>query len=84
MVNNTSGVRSKSFIQKLWHPWGAWVAQWVEHPTLAQVMISWSMSSSPMLGSVLRARSLEPAPHSVSPSLFLSLLEDESSEGVLG
>ena len=38
--------------------WGAWVAQSVEHPTLAQVMISWFMSSSPASGSVLTAQSL--------------------------
>ena len=41
----------------------------VEHPTLAQVMISQSVSSSPALGSVLTAQSLEPALASVSPSL---------------
>ena len=41
--------------------WGAWVAQLVEHLTLAQVVISRFMSSSPTLGSVLTAQSLEPA-----------------------
>ena len=41
----------------------------VEHPTLAQVIISWSVSWSPVLGSVLTARSLESASDSVSPSL---------------
>ena len=51
--------------------WGAWVAQSVERPTSAQVMISKSMSSSPVLGSVLTARSLEPVSNSVSPSLSL-------------
>ena len=30
---------------------GAWVAQSVEHPTSAQVMISWSVGSSPASGS---------------------------------
>ena len=49
--------------------WGAWVAQSVKRPTSAQVMISQSMSSSPTLGSVLTAQSLEPASVSVSPSL---------------
>ena len=49
--------------------WGAWVAQSVKCPTLTQVMILWSMSLSPMLGSVLTAQSLEPALVSVSPSL---------------
>ena len=48
---------------------GAWVAQSAERPTSAQVMISWSVSSSPASGSVLTAQSLEPALDSVSPSL---------------
>ena len=48
---------------------GTWVAQSVKHPTLAQVMISWSVSSSPALGCVPTAQSLEPASDSVSPSL---------------
>ena len=38
------------------------------NPTLAHVMISWSVSSSPMSGSVLTAQSLEPALDLVSPS----------------
>ena len=50
-------------------PRGAWVAQSVERPTLAQVMISRLVSSSPALGSVLTAQSLEPVADSVSPSL---------------
>ena len=45
------------------------MAQSVGRPTSAQVMISWSVSSSPALGSVLTAQSLEPASDSVSPSL---------------
>ena len=48
---------------------GAWVAQSVKHLTSAQVMISQFMSSSPTMGSVLTAQSLEPASDSVSPSL---------------
>ena len=36
--------------------WLSWLC-----PTSAQVMISWSVSSSPMSGSVLTAQSLEPA-----------------------
>ena len=52
---------------------GAWVAQWVKRPTLAQVMISQFVSLSPVLGSVLTAQSLEPASDSVSPSLSLPL-----------
>ena len=34
-------------------PWGTWVAQSVKHLTLAQVMISQFLSSSPASGSVL-------------------------------
>ena len=50
---------------------GAWVVLLVELPTSAQVMISRSVSSSPTLGSVLTAQSLEPVSDSVSPSLSL-------------
>ena len=49
--------------------WGTWVAQWAEYLTSAQVTISQFVSSSPALGSVLTAQSLEPALDSVSPSL---------------
>ena len=58
---------------------GAWVAQLVKCLALAWVMISWLVSSSPTLSSVLTAQSLEPASHSVSlshsasPLLILSL-----------
>ena len=45
------------------------MAQSVQHPTSAQVMISQSVSSSPASGSVLTAQSLEPVSVSVSPSL---------------
>ena len=45
------------------------MAQLVEHLILAQVMISQSVSSSPVSGSVLMALGLEPALDSVSPSL---------------
>ena len=41
----------------------------VKHLTPAQVMISRFMGSSPALGSVLTAQSLEPALDSMSPSL---------------
>ena len=47
------------------------MAQLVKRPTLAQVMISLSVSSSPASGSVLTAQSLEPALDSVSLSLPL-------------
>ena len=52
-----------------YYPRGTWVAQSVKCLTSAQVMISWLVSSSPALGSVLTARSLEPVSDSVSPSL---------------
>ena len=48
---------------------GAWVAHSVERLTSAQVTISRLVSSSPAPGSVLPARSPEPASDSVSPSL---------------
>ena len=48
---------------------GAWVAQLVKRPTLAQVMISQFVGSNPTSGSVLMTRSLEPASDSVPPSL---------------
>ena len=55
--------------------WGTRVAQWVERPTSAQVMLSQSVSLSPVSSSVLTAQSLEPASDSVSLSLSaLSLL----------
>ena len=45
------------------------MAQSVERPTSARVMISQFMGLSPASGSVLTAYSLEPALSSVSPSL---------------
>ena len=45
------------------------MAQLVERPALAQVMISRFVGSSPALGSVLTPQSLQPASDSVSPSL---------------
>ena len=48
---------------------GVWVAQSVQHPASAQVMISQFVGSSPASGSVLTAQSLEPASDSVSASL---------------
>ena len=45
------------------------MAQSVERPTSAQVMISPSMSLSPTSGSVLTAQGLDPVSDSVSPSL---------------
>ena len=56
-------------------PVGVWVAQSVKHQTLAQVMISWFMSSSPTSVSTVSA---EPtldllSPLSVPPLLMRSL-----------
>ena len=45
------------------------MAQLVEHPALAQVMISWFVGSSPMSVSVMTAQSLEPVSDSVPSSL---------------
>ena len=53
------------------HVRGAWVAQSVEHPTSAQVMISQFVGPSPASGSVLTAPSLEPASGSMCPSLSI-------------
>ena len=60
-------------------PWGTWVAQVVERPTSAQVMISWVVGLSPASGSVLTAQSLEPASDSVSPSLSAAPLDRKST-----
>ena len=62
---------TKMFI-KVSHMGSIWVAQSVKRMTSAQVMISWFVGSSPTLGSVLIAQSLEPAFDSVSLSLCLS------------
>ena len=61
---------------------GAWVAQLVKHLTSAQVMVSWSVTSSPTLGCVLTAQSLEPASDSLSfslsaPPLLMLCLKDK-------
>ena len=53
---------------------GTWMAQSVERPTSAQVMISQFVGLSPTSGSVPTAQSLEPASDSVSPSLTAPLL----------
>ena len=65
-INYTNGL--KLLIKR-----GAWVAQSVKCPMLAQVMILLSVSSSPVLGSVLTVQSLAPASDCVSLSLCLSL-----------
>ena len=59
---------------------GAWVAQSVKHPTSTQVMISRFVGSRPPSGSVLTARSLEPASDSVSS---LSLCSSPASARAL-
>ena len=63
VIRLTLSIQQKTFIQ------GAWVAQLVERLTSAGIMISWFVGSSPTLGSVLTAQSLEPASDSVSPSI---------------
>ena len=68
VVGGRTGKGSRLSIRKL-SSQGAWVAQSVKRPTLAQVMISRSVGSSPASGSVLTAQSLEPVSDSVSPSL---------------
>ena len=69
LLDGGGDVRRKSISRDMgvgeWVCWirpsrGAWVAQSVERLTLAQVMISGSVSSSPVSGSVLTAQSLEP------------------------
>ena len=58
--------KKTSFKKKKWGGGGVeWVVQLIKRPTLAQVMISPFVSSSPTSGSVLTAQSLEPALDSV-------------------
>ena len=67
---SVKGTKIANMVLAIIDKWrGAWVAQSVERPTLAQVMISQSMGSSPASGSVLTAQSLEPVSDSVPPSL---------------
>ena len=49
------------------------MAQSIKHQTLAQVMILQFVTSSPALGSVLTAQSLDPTSDSVSFSLSIPL-----------
>ena len=65
-----TGQRAWMYDFKIRRAWGTWVAHSVEHPTSAQVMIPWFMSSSPMSGSVLTVWSLLGV---LSLSLSLSL-----------
>ena len=58
---------------KIFSFWGAWVAQFVERPSSAQVMISRPVNSSHPSSSVRTAQTLELALDSVSPSLCPSL-----------
>ena len=64
-------LESKVLCQEGW-TWGTWLAQPVKRLTLAHVMISRFVGSSPASSSVLTARSLEPVSDSVSPSLSAS------------
>ena len=67
----TNNRLTKKFKKKTWGR-GAWVAQLVKRPSLAQVMISRFVGLNPSSGSVLTAQSLEPA-LDLWLSLFLSL-----------
>ena len=71
MCNDSVSSNFTKFIEFLFFGGGGgtWVAQSVKCLTLAQVMISQLVGSSPALGSVLTAQSLEPVSDSVS--LFL-------------
>ena len=64
---------NEAFRIEISHFRSTWVAQSVKHLTLAKVMISQFVGSSPTLGSVLMAQSLEPPSDSVS-LLFLPFL----------
>ena len=69
MIHHKNQVKLAVYFLKIFNSRGAGVAQSVKRLTLVQVMISWSVSSSPASGSVLTAQSLEPVSDSVSPSL---------------
>ena len=68
-VKNREAVREAEHSLEISSLWSTRVAQSVKRPTSVQVMISQFMGSSPTLGSVLTAHSLEPASDSVSLSL---------------
>ena len=61
--------------------WGAWVAQWVKHLTLTQVMISWFVSLSPTSGPLLSPKTLLqiPCPPLSAPFLLALLTDDAPS-----
>ena len=58
VLNFVATLSFSFFFFKTLYSRGAWVAQSVERLTVAQVMTSWFVGSSPALGSVLTARSL--------------------------
>ena len=66
------GLLTDEWIKKMWYR-GAWVAQSVKHPTSVQVMISPSVSSNPVSGSVPTVQSLEPLSDSLSPFPYVHL-----------
>ena len=70
---STFNLNSRKFFLSNSYHWGAWVAQSVKTLISAQVMISPFVGSSPALGSVLTAWSLEPALDSSCVSLSLPL-----------
>ena len=70
LLGRTSGVKETWVL-------GAWVAQSVKRPTLAQVMISRFVGSNPTSRSVLMAQHLEPASDSMSLSLSFSKINNK-------
>ena len=63
------GICKKNASQNTTDGGGTWVAQLVKHLTLAQIMISQSVSSSLESGFVLTAQNQEPASNSLSSPL---------------
>ena len=59
--------------------WGAWVAQWVKHLTLTQVMISWFVSLSPTSGPLLSPKTLLQIPCPPLSAPFLLALSLKST-----
>ena len=58
MIGHHESCTASSFSQLTMYLRDAWVAQSVKHTTLAKVMSSWLMGSSPASGSVLTAQRL--------------------------
>ena len=73
VLGRLSASHHSPLISKVETFWGAWVAQSVERPTSALVMLSPFLIWSLALSSVLTAWSLDPVSDSVSPSLSLAV-----------